>query len=69
MKSLRTLRPLCGAALLGISYIAQAQFQMERLSHGVITVSTSSSQVYLGWRLFGTEASATTFNFYRSTHA
>src|SRR5688572_1434457 len=68
MKTLRTLRPLCVAVLLGISYIAHAQFQMERLSRGVIAVRTSSSQVYVGWRLFGTDASGTAFNLYRSTN-
>jgi rhamnogalacturonan endolyase len=68
MKTLRTLRPLCVAVLLGISYIAHAQFQMERLSRGVIAVRTSGSQVYVGWRLFGTDASGTAFNLYRSTN-
>ena len=62
MKSLRTLRPLLVASLLGISYIAQAQFQMERLSRGVIAVRNNGSQVYIGWRLFGTDASGTAFN-------
>jgi len=45
-----------------------AQFQMERLSRGVVAVRTSSSQVYVGWRLFGTDASGTGFNLYRSSN-
>ena len=32
---------------------------MERLSRGVVAVRTSSSQVYVGWRLFGNEGSGT----------
>jgi rhamnogalacturonan endolyase len=47
---------------------AAAQFQMERLSRGVVAVRTSSSQVYVGWRLFGTDASGTAFNLYRSSN-
>ena len=47
---------------------AAAQFQMERLSRGVIAVRTSSSQVYVGWRLFGTDATGTAFNLYRSSN-
>ncbi len=68
MKSLRTLRPLLVASMLGISYIAHAQFQMERLSRGVIAVRNNGSQVYVGWRLFGTDASGTAFNLYRSSN-
>jgi rhamnogalacturonan endolyase len=53
-------------ALLAASFASQAQYQMERLSRGVIAVRSSSSQVYVGWRLFGTEAAGTGFNVYRS---
>jgi hypothetical protein len=42
--------------------------QMERLSRGIVAVRTSSSQVYVGWRLFGTEGSGTSFNLYRSSN-
>jgi rhamnogalacturonan endolyase len=64
----RTVRVLLAAvALLGISINAQAQYQMERLSRGVIAVRASSSQVYVGWRLFGNDAAGTAFNLYRST--
>jgi len=41
---------------------------MERLSRGVIAVRTSSTQVYVGWRLFGTDAAGTAFNLYRSSN-
>src|SRR5262245_64478450 len=50
------------------SFPASAQFQMERLSRGVVAVRTSSSQVYVGWRLFGTDAAGTAFNLYRSSN-
>jgi rhamnogalacturonan endolyase len=56
------------ATLLLFSLPATAQFQMERLSRGVIAVRTSSSQVYVGWRLFGTDAAGTAFNLYRSSN-
>jgi len=57
-----------GAAFLLLSLSAHAQFQMERLSRGVIAVRTSSSQVYVGWRLFGNDAAGTAFNLYRSSN-
>lgn len=56
------------ASLFIVSLEAQAQYQMERLSRGVIAVRTSSSQVYVGWRLLGNDASGTSFNLYRSTN-
>ena len=57
------------AALLCLASLpVSAQFQMERLSRGVIAVRTSSSQVYVGWRLFGTDAAGTAFNLYRSSN-
>src|SRR5688572_24026349 len=65
----RTVRVLLvAAALLGVSLTAQAQYQMERLSRGVVAVRTSSSQVYVGWRLFGNDPAGASFNLYRSTN-
>jgi rhamnogalacturonan endolyase len=64
----RTVRVLLAAvALLGVSLDAQAQYQMERLSRGVVAVRTSGSQVYVGWRLFGNDPAGTAFNLYRSS--
>jgi rhamnogalacturonan endolyase len=60
--------PVLATVLLLTSLETQAQYQMERLSRGVIAVRTSSTQVYVGWRLFGTESSSTAFNLYRSTN-
>jgi rhamnogalacturonan endolyase len=57
------------AALLSLASLpVTAQFQMERLSRGVIAVRTSSSQVYVGWRLFGTDTAGSAFNLYRSSN-
>ncbi len=39
--------------------------QMEYLSRGLIAVRKSSSQVYLSWRLLGTDPSDVAFNIYR----
>src|SRR5687767_3693647 len=44
-----------------------AQKQMERLNRGVVAVRTSSSQVYIGWRLFGNDPSGIGFNVYRNS--
>jgi rhamnogalacturonan endolyase len=57
-----------GAVLLASAFEAHAQYQMERLSRGVVAVRTSGSQVYVGWRLFGNEGSGTSFNLYRSSN-
>src|SRR5688572_14420952 len=69
MKSLKFFRALgLSTALLALSAAAHAQYQMERLSRGVVAVRTSSSQVYVGWRLFGNDPSGTAFNLYRSSN-
>jgi rhamnogalacturonan endolyase len=44
-----------------------SQRQMERLNRGVIAVRTSSSAVYIGWRLFGNDPSGIAFNVYRGS--
>jgi rhamnogalacturonan endolyase len=45
---------------------AQAQYQMENLSRGLVAVSLGGSKVFLSWRLMGTEFDNTTFNVYRN---
>ncbi|WP_305068366.1 carbohydrate-binding protein [Longitalea luteola] len=40
---------------------------MERLNRGVVAVRTSSSQVYIGWRLFGNDPAGIGFNVYRNS--
>ena len=69
MKILPGIRATALAAALVLNSLpAAAQYQMERLSRGVIAVRTSSTQVYVGWRLFGTDAAGTAFNLYRSSN-
>jgi rhamnogalacturonan endolyase len=53
-----------GALLLAISMHAQSH--MEKLDRGVVAVRTSSSQVYVGWRMLGTEAYSVGYNVYRA---
>ena len=53
-----------GAFLLAIPMHAQSH--MELLNRGLVAVRTSSSQVYVGWRMFGTDPSNVSFNVYRS---
>jgi rhamnogalacturonan endolyase len=54
------------AILLTLAYSARAQSRMEFLGQGVVAVRTSSTQVYVGWRLVGTDPSSIAFNLYRS---
>jgi hypothetical protein len=63
-----TIPPGVLAAVWLLAAPAYAQYQMERLSRGVVAVRTSSTQVYVGWRLFGNDASGIGFNVYRSAN-
>ena len=40
--------------------------QMEKLNRGLFAMRTSSTQVYVGWRMFGTDPSTIAFNVYRA---
>lgn len=51
---------------LHFQLILPAQRWMEGLGRGVVAVRTNTSQVFIGWRLFGTEVETTTFNIYRN---
>ena len=42
-----------------------AQRQMENLTRGIVAVKQTDGNVYVGWRLFGTDPEAVTFNLYR----
>ncbi len=46
---------------------ARATSLMENLGRGVVAVRTSNTDVYVSWRLLGTDASGVGFNLYRST--
>ncbi|MFD0893867.1 autotransporter-associated beta strand repeat-containing protein [Luteolibacter ambystomatis] len=54
--------------LLGVPWVASAQRQMERLGRGVVAIRTSSTQVYVGWRLLGNDPEEVAFNLYRSAN-
>lgn len=41
--------------------------QMEKLSRGVIAVNQGDGKVFIGWRMFGTDADNIAFNLYRVT--
>jgi hypothetical protein len=42
---------------------------MENLGRGVVAVRTSGTEVYIGWRLLGTDPADIAFNVYRATDA
>ena len=67
LKSTRLSPRLAVCLLAGVlaAPAAQAQRRLERLDRGVVAVRTSASAVYVGWRLFGTDAATTAFNVYR----
>lgn len=66
-KTVSPLFILLLSMLLMVGMNAQAQKQMERLGRGVVAVRSSSSQVYVSWRMFGTDPSNIAFNVYRGT--
>ncbi|WP_280640569.1 hypothetical protein [Hymenobacter volaticus] len=53
--------------LLGSVGVAQAQRRMEKLNRSVVAIRTSPNEVYVGWRLFGTDPATIAFNVYRGT--
>src|ERR1039457_3999879 len=58
------------ASILLLSVVAVPVFgqrQMENVSRRVIAVHSTSTQVYVGWRLFATDSPSIGFNLYRST--
>ena len=55
------------AALLILSATARAQYLMENLGRGVVAIRQNATDVYVGWRLSGTDPSSVAFNLYRST--
>ena len=53
--------------LLLIAPPVHSQKLVENLSRGLVAVPTSDTEVYVGWRLFGTDPATTAFNLYRTT--
>lgn len=48
-----------------VASIAPAQRVMEKLGRGVVAMRSTESQVYVGWRLLGTDPADVAFNLYR----
>jgi len=44
-----------------------AQRYMENLGRGMVAINQGSGQVYVGWRMLGTDPTDIAFNLYRST--
>ena len=62
------LIPVVVALLLLRSTPMQAQRQMEQLGRGIMAMNKGSNQIYVGWRLLGTDPSDITFNLYQSVN-
>jgi len=56
---------LLAGALFLIAPGANAQRQMEKLGRGVVAIRTSSTAVYVSWRMLGTDPDDIGFNLYR----
>lgn len=56
---------LLAAVFAGVTTL-HAQRQMEPLGRGVVAMRTNSTQVYVGWRLLGSDPADLGFNLYRS---
>src|SRR5215216_7907341 len=68
MKSRTTPRIILAIGILLLfTYSARAQYLMENLRRGVVAVRQSSTSVYVGWRMLGTDSPSIAFNLYRST--
>ncbi len=63
-------RPFLACLILVLSSnVSLGQRQMERLGRGVVVLRTSSTQVYVGWRLLGNDPQDLAFNLYRSANS
>jgi len=54
--------------LIQVSIPVSAQRQMENLNRGVIAFNQGNGNVYIGWRMLGTDSNDLSFNVYRSTN-
>src|SRR3954469_10449515 len=54
--------------LLFFLHVCVAQRQMENLGRGVVAVRNENGNVFVSWRLLGTEPEALAFNIYRSNN-
>jgi rhamnogalacturonan endolyase len=71
MKQHRNAGPVCLLILIVLLAsplpAAVAQRQMERLGRGVVAVRRDDGNVFVGWRLLGTDADAIGFDLYRAS--
>ncbi|MEY4917676.1 MAG: hypothetical protein RL616_1589, partial [Verrucomicrobiota bacterium] len=67
--SSKTLRRLTFAAVFFSTLMPLfAQRQMEKLGRGVVTLHSTTTQAYVGWRLLATDPTDVGFNLYRSAN-
>ncbi len=63
-----TLRTLLLATAICLTHTeARAQRQMEFLGRGTVAIRQADGQVFIGWRMLGTDPDEIAFNVYRST--
>ena len=68
MKQQNALKILMAIIFISLaSYSVEASRFMENLDRGVVAVSKGGSQVYIGWRMLGTDPANITFNVYRGS--
>jgi rhamnogalacturonan endolyase len=69
----RFRQPLAGLATLMLLMACSVRAEpaprrlMENLGRGVVAIRQADGQVWVGWRLLGTDPDATAFNVYRAT--
>ena len=61
------LLPLAVLLLLGPTPLHAQPSLLENLGRGVVAVRTSATEVFVGWRVLGTDPPDVAFNLYRST--
>lgn len=53
--------------MLIFANLAKSQYLMENLGRGVVAIRQNATDVYVGWRMLGTDSSSVSFNVYRTT--
>lgn len=64
---IKTITVFCFMISLFFATQLFGQRQMEKLGRGVIAVRQNNDSVYVGWRMFGTDADDIAFNLYRKS--
>ena len=63
----KTMTALAVTAMFFSAGPVQAQRQMEKLGRGVVAINQGNGNVYIGWRMLGTDPNDIAFNLYRIT--